>query len=609
MFVTNFSMIEKPNIPPPSRTPGGLRWIESGEKRVSKNQAESGNIKEQPNQHVIRTPLHGVDLLFNSRLNKGTAFTEQERDIFGLHGLLPPHIGTLDDQRERRKRVLDSRPTAFGKYSNMRDLQDNDETLFYSMIRHYTEELLPIVYTPTVGEGCQRFSEIWRRPRGLFISYPNRDRIDQILSDKRYDDIRCIVVSDGERILGLGDQGAGGMGIPIGKMALYTALGGVPPEHCLPILLDAGTDNELLLNDPIYIGWQHNRIRGQEYDDFIEAFVTAVHRRWPNILLQWEDFANANAARLLSRYRDRLCTFNDDIQGTAAVTTATLLAAVNATGIPLSDQRIVMYGSGSAGAGIIDLIIAAMRQEGLTQEQALSRIYAFNRYGLLVEGARGIRPGHMPLVRKRSTIDGWRLSGGEDVSLLDVVSNAKITVLVGVSAQPGAFTEEIVREMARHTNRPVIFPLSNPTSQSEAIPADLMRWTEGRALVGTGSPFAPVEVNGRRIRISQINNSYIFPGLALGILVSKARWVTDSMIMAAAQTLASLSPTREDSSAPLLPPVSESRRIALVVAEAVARQALSEGIAQIEDPENLAEQLCDYVWEPVYIPYERIDTD
>jgi len=574
--------------------------------QVSKQEPKSPDADLKSNPHAICTRLRGGDLLFNSRLNKGTAFTEEERDVFGLHGLLPPHIGTLEDQRERRKRALDSRPTAFDKYSTMRDLQDNDETLFYSMIHQYTEELLPIVYTPAVGEGCQRFSEIWRRPRGLFISYPNRNRIDQILSDKRYDNVRCIVVSDGERILGLGDQGAGGMGIPIGKMALYTALGGIPPEHCLPILLDAGTDNERLLHEPIYIGWQHHRIRGQEYDDFIEAFVSAVERRWPNILLQWEDFANTNAARLLSRYRNRLCTFNDDIQGTAAVTTATILAAVNATGIPLSSQTIVVYGSGSAGAGIIDLLVAAMQQEGLSDDQARSRVYAFNRYGLLVEGARGIRPSHLPLVRSRSSIEGWQLSGGEDITLLDVVRNARVTVLVGVSAQPDAFTEEIVREMARHTPRPVIFPLSNPTSQSEATPADLMRWTEGRALVGTGSPFAPVDVDGRMVRISQINNSYIFPGLALGILVAKARRVTDAMIMAAAKTLAILSPTREDKNAPLLPPVSDSRKIALAVGEAVARQAIEENVAAIDASDDLAAQLRAYVWEPVYVPYQWI---
>ena len=555
----------------------------------------------------IRTSLHGVDLLFNSRLNKGTAFTEVERDVFGLHGLLPPHIGTLEDQRLRRKRVLDSRDTAFGKYSNMRDLQDNDETLFYSMIEHYTEELLPVVYTPAVGEGCQRFSEIWRRPRGLFISYPNRHRIDQILADPRYDNVRCIVVSDGERILGLGDQGAGGMGIPIGKMALYTALGGIPPEQCLPILLDAGTDNEKLLHEPIYIGWQHNRVRGQEYDDFVEAFVTAVQKRWPRILLQWEDFAGTNAARLLERYRDRLCTFNDDIQGTAAVTTATLLAAVNATGVPLSQQAIAMYGAGSAGIGIIDLLIAAMKEEGLSEEQARSRIYAFNRYGLLVEGARGIKESQKPLVRKRGDLAGWRLEGGEDVTLLDVVRNAKVTVLVGVSAQAGAFTEEIVREMATHAQKPIVFPLSNPTSQSEATPADLMRWTEGRALVGTGSPFPAVVIDGRPLRISQVNNSFIFPGMSLGILVAGARRVTDGMIMAAARALAGLSPSATDRSAPLLPPIGESRKVALVVSEAVARQAMAEGVATMSNADSLPDQIRSYMWNAVYVPYERVD--
>jgi malate dehydrogenase (oxaloacetate-decarboxylating) len=576
------------------------------ESRVN-DPSHSPSDVETRTPHVIRTRLHGVDLLFNSRLNKGTAFTEAERDVFGLHGLLPPHIGTLEDQRERRKRVLDSRETAFGKYSNLRDLQDNNETAFYSMIEHYTEELLPIVYTPAVGEGCQRFSEIWRRPRGLFISYPNRDRIDQILAEKRYDDVRCIVVSDGERILGLGDQGAGGMGIPIGKMALYTALGGIPPEHCLPILLDAGTDNEKLLHDPIYIGWQHHRMRGQEYDDFVEAFVTAVERRWPHILLQWEDFAGTNAARLLERYRDRLCTFNDDIQGTAAVMTATVLAAASAIGVPISQQTIAMFGAGSAGIGIIDLLVSAMKQQGLSEEQARSRIYAFNRYGLLVEGARGIKESQRHLVRNRADITGWQLEGGQDVSLPDVVRNAKVTVLAGVSAQTGAFTEEVVREMARHTIRPIIFPLSNPTSQAEATPEDILRWTEGRALVGTGSPFPPVEMAGRTMRVSQVNNSFIFPGLALGILVSQARRVTDGMIMAATKALAGLSPSREDKTAPLLPPIGESRKVAMVVSEAVARQAMAEGVAVIEVEAALRERIREYMWNPVYVPYERIE--
>jgi malate dehydrogenase (oxaloacetate-decarboxylating) len=543
----------------------------------------------------------------NPRLNKGTAFTEAERDVFALHGLLPPHIGTLQDQRERRKKVLDSQSTLFAKYSLMRDLQDTTETLFYSLIEHNMEELLPIVYTPAVGEGCQRFSEIWRKPRGLFISYPNRHRIEQILADSRYDDVRCIVVSDGERILGLGDQGAGGMGIPIGKLALYTALGCIPPEHCLPILLDVGTDNEALLSNPIYIGWQHQRIRGPEYDEFVEAFVSAVEARWPHILLQWEDFAGTNAQTLLERYRNRLCTFNDDIQGTAAVTTGTLLAAVHATGVPLKEQTIAMFGSGSAGLGIIDLLITAMKEEGLSEEQARNRIYAFNRYGLLVEGCRGVRPSQVPLLRKRADLEGWKLTGGEDVSLLDVVCNAGVTVLAGVSAQAGAFTEEIVREMAANTPRPVIFPLSNPTSKSEAVPEDLLRWTEGRALIGTGSPFAPVNFGGKTVPVSQVNNSYIFPGLALGILVSRAERVTDAMIMAAARTLASLSPARQNKDAPLLPPIADARKVSLAVAEAVGKQAMTEGLAELIDEKTLRSRICAYMWEPVYLPYVRID--
>ena len=373
---------------------------------------------------MIRTSLSGYDLLNDPRLNKGTAFTERERDAFGLHGLLPPHEGTLGEQLNRREKALAALPTDFAKYSFMRDLQDTNETLFYALIARNIEALLPIVYTPTVGEGCQRFSEVWRKPRGLFISYPNQHRIDQILSDRRYDNVRCIVVSDGERILGLGDQGAGGMGIPIGKMALYTALAGVHPEHCLPILLDVGTDNDARLQDPIYIGWRHSRIRGQEYDDFVDAFVSAVKRRWPRVLLQWEDFAGSNAARLLERYRDRLCTFNDDIQGTAAVTTATMLAAVNATGVTLGDQRIVIFGFGSAGIGIANLLLTAMKEAGLRDDEARRRFFVIDRNGLLVEGVKDIRPEQEPFVQSRSAVARWTQSDSGEITLLDVVRNA-----------------------------------------------------------------------------------------------------------------------------------------------------------------------------------------
>ncbi len=456
---------------------------------------------------MVRTKLSGFDLLNSPRLNKGTSFNEHERDVFALHGLLPPHDGTLEEQLERRKKALENQPTGFAKYSFLRDLQDTNETVFYSLIAHNIEELLPIVYTPTVGEGCQRFSEIWRKPRGLFISYPNKSRIEQMLSDSRYDDVRCIVVSDGERILGLGDQGAGGMGIPIGKMALYTALAGIPPEHCLPVLLDVGTDNEERLKDPIYVGWQHKRVRGPEYDEFVETFVSAVKRRWPHILLQWEDFAGSNAARLLERYRDQLCTFNDDIQGTAAVTTATLLAAVNATGLPLKEQTIAILGFGSAGLGIANLMLTAMKEAGLSEAEAYQRFYAVDRYGLLVEGGKGILPSQQAFARKKEGVKGWVRASAEEITLLDVVRNAKVTVLVGVSGQAGAFTEEAVREMAKHTERPVIFPLSNPTSREEATPEDLLKWTDARALDGTGSPFAPVTVNGETFHITLTYNS------------------------------------------------------------------------------------------------------
>jgi malate dehydrogenase (oxaloacetate-decarboxylating) len=354
-----------------------MKWLTSPERICFDNDTEHTMAAEATRiaqgNHTIRTKLTGYQLLNDPRLSKGTAFTDEERDVFALHGLLPPHIGTLDDQITRRKKALQNQPTSFSKYALMRDLQDTNETLFYALIVRNVRETLPIVYTPTVGEGCQRFSEIWRKPRGLFVSYPNKNRIDQVLSHARYDGIKCIVVSDGERILGLGDQGAGGMGIPIGKMALYTALAGIPPETCLPILLDVGTDNQERLDDPLYIGWRHHRIRGQEYDDFVDAFVSGVKRRWPHVLLQWEDFAGSNAARLLARYRDQLCTFNDDIQGTAAVATATLLAAINVTGLPLKDQRVAVLGFGSAGIGISELLASRMQDQGLSEAEARGR--------------------------------------------------------------------------------------------------------------------------------------------------------------------------------------------------------------------------------------------
>ena len=553
----------------------------------------------------MKINLTGYDLLIHPRLNKGTAFSESERNAFGLHGLLPPHVGTLEDQRRRRKKGLDELGTPMQKYSFMRDLQDTNETLFYSLITHFIEETLPIVYTPTVGEACQQFSEIWRKPRGLFLSYPNRDLIDQIFSHPRYAGIKCIVVSDGERILGLGDQGAGGMGIPIGKMALYTALAGIAPESCLPILLDVGTENEERLQDPLYVGWRNQRIRGQQYDDFVDLFVSATKRRWPHVLLQWEDFAGINAARFLERYRNQLCTFNDDIQGTAAVATGTLLSAVTVTGIPLSEQRVVFFGFGGAGLGIAQLIYSVMRDAGLGEQEAYRRFYAVDRYGLLVEGAEGVRPEQAPFARPKSDLAGWQLSNPQEIGLLEVVRNARPTVLIGVSGQAGAFTEEMIRTMAKNTERPVIFPLSNPTSRCEATPQQVLDWTDGRALIGTGSPFGPSKFNGREIRIDQTNNSYIFPGLALGIISSKARQVSDAMIKAAAIALAELAPTRQSKSANLLPPLAAIRSVSLAIAKAVGNQAIQDGSATV-DQDQFEQELAANIWEPVYEPYERV---
>jgi malate dehydrogenase (oxaloacetate-decarboxylating) len=552
----------------------------------------------------LQVSLSGFNLINSPRLNKGTAFSEQERDILDLHGLLPPHVGTLEEQIARRLHALERQPTPFSKYAFLRDLQDTNETLFYALVVRNVEQMLPLVYTPTVGEGCQRFSEIWRKPRGLFLSYPDQHRISRILNHARYDDVKCIVVSDGERILGLGDQGAGGMGIPIGKMALYTALGGIHPENCLPILLDVGTNNEERLNDPLYIGWRNHRVRGQEYDDFVGTFVSAVKARWPHVLLQWEDFAGTNAARLLARYRDQLCTFNDDIQGTAAITTATLISAINVTGVPLEQQKIVVFGFGSAGLGITNLLAQFIEDRGLSKEEARARFYAIDQYGLITEDRQNVEPEQLPYARKQQEVQSWKQPNGE-VTLLDVVRNMKPTVLIGVSGQPGTFTEQVVREMAKYTSRPVIFPLSNPTSRSEATPQDLMNWTKGRALIGTGSPFPPVEFAGKKTPVAQTNNSYIFPGLALGIVASRARLVTDSMVKAAATELIRHLPTQKDKQASLLPPISQARQLGRFIGEAVGRQAMQDGLAQIQDEDALTHELDANIWEPEYVPYVR----
>ncbi|MGO9685852.1 MAG: NAD-dependent malic enzyme, partial [Beijerinckiaceae bacterium] len=536
----------------------------------------------------MTTDLTDFALINTPMLNKGTAFTDRERDAFRLHGLLPPHIGTLDEQVDRRLKALRNSATDFERYAFLRDLQDTNETLFYALLVRHIEELLPLVYTPTVGEGCQRFSEIWRKPRGLFLSCPKKHRIRDILANPHFDRVRIIVVSDGERILGLGDQGAGGMGIPIGKLALYTACAGIHSAQTLPILLDVGTDNQERLSDPLYVGWRHERVRGAEYDAFIEEFVSAVAERWPDLLLQWEDFAGSNASRLLERYHDRLCTFNDDIQGTAAIAAGTLMAAINVTGVQLTKQRIALLGAGSAGCGIASLLLRAMIENGLGESDARRRFFAIDRNGLLVEGMPGMTETQKPFVLTRAAVANWTLQDPTAIGLLDVMVNAKPTVLVGVSGQAGAFSEAAIRAMAANVERPIIFPLSNPISRSEATPAQLFEWTDGRALIGTGSPFAPVEWHGRAVPIDQTNNSYIFPGIGLGVLASGARRVNDAMFMAAAKAVAALSPIANDRNGRLLPPVNELRKVSVAVAIAVAQQAQADGLAPTCDAATLA---------------------
>jgi len=478
--------------------------------------------------------------------------------------------------------------------------------LFYALLTQNIEEMMPIVYTPTVGLGCQLFSHIFRKPRGLFLSLPHEDVIRRILGHPRFDHVEAIVVSDGERILGLGDQGAGGMGIPIGKLSLYTACAGLHPSTTLPILLDVGTDNKERLADPLYIGWQHERVRGPKYDALIEMFVEAVSERWPHVLLHWEDFAIGNANRLLARFRDRLCTFNDDIQGTAAIAVGTLLSAINVTSVPLERQRVAVLGAGSAGTGICALLARAMIEAGANEAQARSQFYLVDRDGLLVEGMPGLQPFQVPFAQPSDAAAGWTLQSPPRICLADVIANAHPTVLIGTSGQAHAFSEQAIRAMASHVPRPIIFPLSNPTERSEATPQDLFAWTDGRAVIGTGSPFPPIQRNGGDFRVDQTNNAYVYPGIGLGAIATQARRISDGMFLAAARVIAELSPARRDPAANLLPPLVELRKISLHVAVAVAKQAIVEGLADPRAEADIATAVHAKMWEPVYARYRRL---
>ena len=556
--------------------------------------------KQQFTQSGFPDVPRGMDLLNRQGLNKGTAFTEGERSKLGLHGLLPPYIESLEEQVVRAYEAYKRKDDDLERHIYLRALQDTNEVLFYRLLLDHIEEMTPMVYTPVVALACQQFSHIYRRPRGLFISYPLRDSIPALLRNRPNLEVDVIVVTDGERILGIGDQGAGGMGIPIGKLSLYTLVGGIRPERTLPIVLDVGTNNQERLKDPEYLGWRHERITAQVYFDFVDQFVHAVKQELPRTCLQWEDFATPHARPILQRYHDELLTFNDDIQGTAAVALGAVLGAVKVTGKSLKDQQIVMLGAGSAGIGVADGLRAAMNGEGLSEQEARSHFWVVDRDGLLHSGRKDLTPEQSVYAQPQDRVSGWPKSSNGHIGLADVIGKIEATILIGLSTVGGAFTEAVVREMAHKVKRPIIFPLSNPTSKSEAKADDLIRWTDGRALVATGSPFAPVSYGGRTIPIAQCNNIFIFPAMGLGVVASGARRVTDPMMLAAARALAANSPALQDSSASLLPPLSDIRRVAAQIAVAVGLQAQKDGLAPKLAEDELRQRVTAAQWTPAY---------
>lgn len=545
--------------------------------------------------------LRGMNLLDTPLWNKGTAFNDDERIAFALEGLLPPQIESIQEQSVRAYEAYKAKTSDLERHIYLRQLQDTNETLFYRLMLDHVEEMLPIVYTPTVGLACQQFSHIYRRPRGLIVSYPLRDSISTILRNRPNREVDVIVVTDGERILGLGDQGVGGLGIPIGKLSLYTLIGGIHPSRTLPIVLDVGTNNQERLNDPEYLGWRHERMTGQEYLDFVDRFVQAVKQELPDTCIQWEDFSTPHARPLLLRYQNDLLTFNDDVQGTAAVVLGAAVGASKVAQKNMKDHKIVFVGAGSAAIGVADYLRFAMIAEGLSEKEARARFWVVNSDGLLDSDRRDLSDEQKTYARDRNEFANWQRNPQGRIGLTEVISQIDATMLIGLSTVKGIFSESIVREMARKTERPIIFPLSNPTSHSEAEPADLLAWTEGRALVATGSPFSPVKYGGRSIAVAQCNNVFIFPAVGLGLMASKARRVTDQMMLAAAKALGEHSPALRDPLASLLPNVGTIRAVALEVAYGLARKAQEEGLAAERKPEALRQTLVESQWNPEYL--------
>lgn len=557
------------------------------------------------------TPLYihyaGPALLETPLLNKGSAFSREERAAFNLTGLLPPRYETIEEQAARAYMQYSSFEEPINKHIYLRVVQDNNETLFHRLLQNHLEEMLPIIYTPTVGDACERFSDIYRSARGLFISYSDRDQLDDVLRSATKKKVKVIVVTDGERVLGLGDQGIGGMGISIGKLSLYTACGGISPAYTLPVCLDVGTNNEKLLNDPFYMGNRHRRISGDDYYEFVDKFIKAVKRRWPEAMVQFEDFAQPNAMPLLKRYRDQICCFNDDIQGTAAVTVGTLLAACRSKGVKLSDQKVVFVGAGSAGCGIAEQVISQMVSEGIDDKTARGQVFMVDRHGLLTEGMEDLRDFQQALVQTKAAISHWSFSG-DYASLRDVMNCAKPDILIGVSGVAGLFTEAVVKAMKKHCALPIIMPLSNPIKQIEARPEKIIEWTDGEVIIATGSPFKPIEYKGKTYPVAQCNNSYIFPGIGLGVLACKARRISDEMLRVASETLAAASPLANTGEGGILPPLTQLSELSKEIAFAVAKMAMAQGHALEMDDERLLRKINSNFWKPEYRLYKRVSS-
>ncbi len=556
-------------------------------------------------QRYLYIPHSGPSLLETPLLNKGSAFTSRERAAFNLTGLVPPRYETIEEQVERAYMQYSSFDETLNKHIYLRAIQDNNETLFYRLIQKHIDEMMPIIYTPTVGDACEQFSDIYRSSRGLFVSWEERHQLDDIVRNATKRKVKVIVVTDGERILGLGDQGIGGMGIPIGKLSLYTACGGISPAYTLPVMLDVGTNNEKLLNDPMYMGARHPRIGQEDYDEFVDMFINAVKRRWPDVMIQFEDFAQPNAMPLLNRYRNKVCCFNDDIQGTAAVTLGTILAACRMKKQRLSEMNVAFVGAGSAGCGIAEMLIQQMVYEGISDSQARKQVFMVDRFGLLTEGMEGLRDFQQRLQQSSSDLADWTFSG-DYPSLLDVMNCAKPDVLIGVSGQPGLFTEQVIRAMKQNCELPIIFPLSNPSRQVEARPEQVIEWTDGEVVIATGSPFKPVEYKGRVFAIAQCNNAYIFPGIGLGVVAAKAKLISDEMLMAASNALADASPMVNTGEGALLPPLEAIAQISRDIAFAVAKVAMAQGLALELSDEALKQSIERNFWKAEYRPYKRV---